>query len=327
MAGAGERRQAVDLTLDWAERSSPTSAITDLLVPSLVEIGRRWQSGEWTVAQEHVASGVTDFVLAVLANRHPVQVTRPGSITVVCAEGEWHAVAAHVIAELLRLDGWAVETLGGSTPRSELGTYLGASSTVAVAAHCSMTSNLGGLLGTIDASHRFGVPVIAGGRALTPERSRRLGADACAAGLDIDAVSTLLTGWSRHPPVPLATAQPGPEYYWLEAHRSELVGDTMIGVFETVPALAGLDAAQLRDLREEVDHLVRFLAACQLVEEPAVLHDECRWFDEVFSHRGLPGDLVTVCADSLRKAIATVGRDAVPGAVVVLGEVIRLRRG
>lgn len=325
LAGSGERRQALDLTLEWAERASPTSAITDLLVPSLVEIGRRWQSGVWTVAQEHVASGVTDFVLAVLANRHPVQVTRPGLITVVCAEGEWHAVAAHVVAELLRLDGWAVETLGGSTPRSELGAYLGARSTVAVTAHCSMTSNLGGLLGTIEAAHRFGVPVIAGGRAVTPERARRLGADACATGLDIASVTALLMQWSTQPPAALATARPGPEYYRLEAHRSELVDHTLVGVFETFPALAGLDTAQLRDLREEVDHLVRFLAASLVVEEPAILHEECRWFDEVFSNRGLPSDLVTVCAASLRDAIATLGGDPVPRAEAVLGDVIRQR--
>src|SRR3712207_7094162 len=43
-----------------------------------------------------------------------------GHVVVACLDGEWHALAARIVAEVLRVHGWRVTFLGASVPaRSE----------------------------------------------------------------------------------------------------------------------------------------------------------------------------------------------------------------
>ena len=67
-------------------------------------MGERWLADRWTVAEEHLASGVSQKALDAVAHTiEPPAVT--GLVVVTCTEGDWHSLPAQMFAELLRAQG------------------------------------------------------------------------------------------------------------------------------------------------------------------------------------------------------------------------------
>jgi methanogenic corrinoid protein MtbC1 len=103
------RLVAQALTVHGTER-----AFLEVLAPALVEVGTRWEAGELTVGQEHLASGVVRASLErLIADARP---TVRGVAVLACAPGEQHDVGLLMLAVLLRADGWNVAYLGPDTP-------------------------------------------------------------------------------------------------------------------------------------------------------------------------------------------------------------------
>jgi methanogenic corrinoid protein MtbC1 len=97
------------LTLHGAEE-----AFRDILAPALVDVGTRWEAGELTVAQEHLATGVVRASLErLIADARP---TLHGLAVLACAPGEQHEIGLLMLAVLLRGEGWNVAYLGPDTP-------------------------------------------------------------------------------------------------------------------------------------------------------------------------------------------------------------------
>ena len=104
-------RSVVEQTLALRELEE---AFTDVLAPALVEIGARWERGELSVAQEHLASGTVRSALQrLLAD---ARATVRGLAVLACAPGERHEIGLLMFAVLLRADGWQVAYLGADTP-------------------------------------------------------------------------------------------------------------------------------------------------------------------------------------------------------------------
>jgi diguanylate cyclase (GGDEF)-like protein len=196
----GHREPAVQLTLDLLDRRvSRERIVVDLLAAAQREVGHRWHYNELTPADEHLASGVTVAALDTLMDE-----TKPpadGSLTVVtCAEGDFHALAAQMFGELLREHGVGVTVLGASAPADAVAEYLVRSGADSLAVSCSIPMFFPGALRLIDAAHREGIPVIAGGLAFgtSSRRAERLGADAWA--LTAADAAPILLGWKSEPP-------------------------------------------------------------------------------------------------------------------------------
>jgi MerR family transcriptional regulator, light-induced transcriptional regulator len=97
------------LTVHGTER-----AFLEILAPALVDVGTRWEAGELTVGQEHLASGVVRASLErLIADARP---TVRGVAVLACAPGEQHEIGLLMLAVLLRADGWNVAYLGPDTP-------------------------------------------------------------------------------------------------------------------------------------------------------------------------------------------------------------------
>jgi MerR family transcriptional regulator, light-induced transcriptional regulator len=86
---------------------------TDLITPTLWEIGQRWEQGLITVSIEHFASAFFRGLLTNLLHATPGSETNPLVITC-CAPGEAHELAPLMISLLLRRAGLRVAYLGQS---------------------------------------------------------------------------------------------------------------------------------------------------------------------------------------------------------------------
>jgi methanogenic corrinoid protein MtbC1 len=96
------------------------ATLEELVIPALHEVGEGWADGRYTVADEHVATGVvTSWLGAVRAELPPTELGRPRYL-IATPEGEDHAIAVWALELLLRLRGVASLALGSSVPTNAL---------------------------------------------------------------------------------------------------------------------------------------------------------------------------------------------------------------
>jgi MerR family transcriptional regulator, light-induced transcriptional regulator len=170
-----------------------------VIQPALYEVGRRWERGELSVAQEHLATAAVQSLIAHLSARltqHGPETAEPGRgrAIVACTPGELHAVGARFVADFLEGDGWEVLALGPSTPIAALIDLVRTTQPAVVALSTTLPANLDAARAVLaDLAALDPRPlVIAGGSAYAgrEDLARELGADAYAA--DAQALRDLL---------------------------------------------------------------------------------------------------------------------------------------
>jgi len=307
----GNRGEAVRLTLDLLDRRvSRERIVVDLLAAAQREVGQRWYCNELTPADEHLATGVTAAALDMLMGE-----TSPpadgGLTVVVCAEGDFHALAAQMFGELLREHGLGVAVLGASTPAEVVAEYLVRSGAGSLAVSCSVAIFFPGALRLIDAAHRVGIPVIAGGPAfgIGPRRAGRLGADAWALTV-ADAVAILLD-WKAEPPsVSRGPTPVDPVALRLTAQADALGGAALDGLTARFPPMADYDERQIARTREDLVFIVRFLAATLLAGDHAIFADFLDWLRNLLVQRDVPPQALIAELEALRPLVGAVDTGA-----------------
>jgi len=85
--------------------------LTDLIQPTLVEIGDAWHEGRIPIATEHFATQFCmQHLMGMISSSAPP--TRPGVIIAACAPGEMHQIGLLILVAMLRWRGWDVKYLG-----------------------------------------------------------------------------------------------------------------------------------------------------------------------------------------------------------------------
>ncbi len=277
------------MALDLLDQGLPSDAvIVDLLGAAQREVGERWLRDEWTVADEHLASGVTQKALDAVANSVEAPVPH-GFVIVACAEGDWHSLPAQMFAEQLRANGFDVAFLGASTPVDRVAKMIARHRPDALAVSCNLPLYFSGLTRLADAAHGQGFPVLAGGRALglDPRRALRLGADGWGATVT-DAV-TVLDGWQDRPPeLSAASTMLESAAMHLDASSASLAATAFDRLVAEFPRMTSDNDEQLARTREDLAFIVQFVAAARLVDDPDVLTEFLAWLRTLLGNRGVP---------------------------------------
>lgn len=119
---AADRRRAFALIDDArAAGMTVTRVYLEVLQPSLREVGRLWQANEMTVAEEHLATAITQMVMARIYSE-PAAATIPNGRTFIaaCAAAERHEVGLRMVADLVEHAGWDSLYLGATVPVDDL---------------------------------------------------------------------------------------------------------------------------------------------------------------------------------------------------------------
>jgi methanogenic corrinoid protein MtbC1 len=255
-------------------RAPLADVVSQLLVPAQVEVGRRWEAGERSVAWEHAATAITDVALLTAAALAPVPPPR-GRVLVACAEREWHSMPARMLGELLRERGWDAVLVGANAPADALVDTIREQEAFALLVSCTMTVHLPGAWRAVQAGHRAGVPVLVGGAAFADAaRAGRLGADASSGSTE--QTTALLERWCQERPAPADDVVVEPEHLRLLAVAPDLVH---AGAAES-------RAADRDRVREDVSDVVALLAAAVLVHDGSVLRDGLQWRARYRASRG-----------------------------------------
>ena len=114
---AGDRHAARTIAFEAYSDGTPLMDIyVDLFQESLYEIGRLWESNRISVAQEHMATAITQYVMANLYAYVQPGTTRKGKGIITGVKGELHQIGANMVADVLEMEGWDIQFLGVNLP-------------------------------------------------------------------------------------------------------------------------------------------------------------------------------------------------------------------
>ena len=99
-----------------ASGSEPSDVHVEMFGPALTSIGKRWESGELSVAQEHLASSLATRLIGRLGPRFAQKGRPKGAVLVTTPAGEQHAIPSLIVSDLLRGAGFDVLDLGADVP-------------------------------------------------------------------------------------------------------------------------------------------------------------------------------------------------------------------
>ncbi|MFG1889385.1 B12-binding domain-containing protein [Micromonospora sp. NPDC049051] len=280
---------AVEVAVGLLEAGVPAERLLlDLVAPAQAEVGERWARNEWSVAQEHAATHISERVVAAVAAYANPRPTR-GRVVVACMDGEWHALPPRLVAEVLRLRGWQVTFLGASVPAPHLVSYLHRHDAHAVALACALPMRLPHAHRMVEACRRVDVPVVVGGRGFGVDGrwARRLGvawAPDAPSAADLVADERALR---RVPPAELSHLADD-EYTSLGKRRGELIDGALADLSERVPGTRDYTPSQLDFTVSDLGYIVDFLAAALYVDDSSLFTEFVDWLVEILTSRGVP---------------------------------------
>jgi methanogenic corrinoid protein MtbC1 len=184
---AGRRDRATDLVRAAIRAGADVGdVLVDVLEAAQREIGRLWQTGRLSVAQEHYCTAATQLVMTEL---YPFLFSgRPTAqrIVAVNAPGSLHQVGLHMVVDLLERAGWATTCLDAEVGPDQLPDALVEAGATAVAISASMPGQLAAVRSLVSAvrgdPRTRDLPVVVGGRlfVVAPSLARTVGADGTA---------------------------------------------------------------------------------------------------------------------------------------------------
>jgi methanogenic corrinoid protein MtbC1 len=157
----------------WALRhalaeSSREAVFDGLLRDAMAFVGERWASGQWSVAEEHLASRTLlralERVRPVLGPEH-----RVGPVAVLAgAAGEQHMIGLACLEQVLAEHGWTVSNLGADLPAGDLGAFVARNDVALVALSAADASLVDELAASVREARAAAaprrLPVLVGGR-------------------------------------------------------------------------------------------------------------------------------------------------------------------
>lgn len=97
------------------------SIYLDIFRPALWEIGRLWQENKISVADEHLATAITQAAMARLFEQEFTwSPDRPRTLVAACVDTERHEVGLRMLCDLLEIEGWDTTYLGATVPVESL---------------------------------------------------------------------------------------------------------------------------------------------------------------------------------------------------------------
>jgi excisionase family DNA binding protein len=173
---AGRRHEIDGRLLEARSRHESWCAVADELAGALVEMGRQWERGQISIAQEHVASDALTRALGRIGDSFPVRLDGPRCL-LACAGEDEHTLGLSLAELCVREAGWTPLWLGRRTPAAEVIRLVERGEVAVVALSAASTMNdapaLRALVDEVGAACKArGVGLLLGGSGRWPARPR-----------------------------------------------------------------------------------------------------------------------------------------------------------
>lgn len=152
--------------------TTPAEVYVEALSPALVGVGRKWEEGQITVAQEHLATSVALRLIGRMGPRFARKGRPKGTVVVTTPPAERHAIPSLMVSDFLRGAGFEVVDLGADVPVDALAEILGrVDNLVAVCVSSTRAGAERALRRTVKTARKAApdVPIFVGGASVTDE--------------------------------------------------------------------------------------------------------------------------------------------------------------
>lgn len=174
----GNQRQCYETIQNALESSVPMEVIyEEVFYPVMVEIGYLWETNEITVAGEHLATAITQQVMASMYPklfRWPLKAPVFKAI-VTCPALETHELSSRMFADLLVLNQGDVRYLGANVPTKDLVDLAQKEKNDFICVSCTMESHLAlvdEIVEQIQGHKDLDIQLLVGGRAFINHAKR-----------------------------------------------------------------------------------------------------------------------------------------------------------
>ena len=117
----GQRQAAVNIVQEALRAGhSQVDIYVEIFTAALRRIGELWELNHISVAQEHMATSVTQYVIAIIYPQMAPAAACRGSMVVTGVAGEFHQIGANLLADAMEAHGWTVRFLGTNLPPSSV---------------------------------------------------------------------------------------------------------------------------------------------------------------------------------------------------------------
>lgn len=100
--------------------ASLTEAGVRIVQPALYAIGELWQHNRISIAQEHLASSISQTVLMDAYLRAEFAPPNGRKALLACVQGNHHAVGSRMVSDAMETRGWDCQCLGADMPQEDL---------------------------------------------------------------------------------------------------------------------------------------------------------------------------------------------------------------
>lgn len=114
----------------------------DVFAESLHRVGQLWELNRVTVAQEHMATSITQYAIAAIYPRLVPEAVHRGIAVVTGVSGELHQIGANLVADSMESKGWKVRFLGSNLPHNSVVAAVEESSTDTLCISTTVVANL-----------------------------------------------------------------------------------------------------------------------------------------------------------------------------------------
>jgi methanogenic corrinoid protein MtbC1 len=103
-----------------AENIEIKDVYVDLFQRSLYHIGKMWEQGQLSIADEHIGTEITRSLMNKFASKFAADKKVNKTVLISCIDKEYHELGARMAADVFELNGWKTYFLGACTPTREI---------------------------------------------------------------------------------------------------------------------------------------------------------------------------------------------------------------
>lgn len=117
----GNKERCMQIVEDLLAESTDIKDIyVDLLQRSMYHIGRMWEQGQLSIADEHIGTEITKSLINKYASKIHSDKKLDKTALIACVDKEFHEIGAKMAADVFELNGWRTYFLGANTPTREI---------------------------------------------------------------------------------------------------------------------------------------------------------------------------------------------------------------
>jgi MerR family transcriptional regulator, light-induced transcriptional regulator len=117
----GDKAKCTQIVEDLISQKVEVKDIyVDLFQRSMYHIGKMWEQGQLSIADEHIGTEITKSLMNTFASKFAADKKVNKTALISCIDKEYHELGARMAADVFELNGWNTYFLGACTPTREI---------------------------------------------------------------------------------------------------------------------------------------------------------------------------------------------------------------